>query len=424
MIKHYNELFDETSYTETLDNGLKVIIFHKPGYSLTSACFGTAFGGLNICQRHNARDYSFHPGTAHFLEHKLFESEEKDIMTAFSLMGANVNAFTSYKETVYYFTKSGEDIKDCLNLLLDFVQNLSITKESVEKEKGIIVEEVSMYMQNPDSRLINETYKSLYEKYPLKYDIGGDEESVMAITKEELEECYSLNYHPSNMILSITTPLDPNLIIDIVKENQNRKSFIPIEKPLNIIEEESEEVYRKEYSFNMDISSSKSCYAIKLKPDFKSEMEAYRKEWAVRLYLNAYFSNLNPDYQLWLDKGIINDYFGFETDFSKDYANIIFYIEGQDAQSLKKLIDEELKKDLLNEEMIEQIKRRYLGMSFRLFNDIDGFNSGYIRDLLEDLDFFEEISTLMNLTYEEVTETFSKVSFDNYALINIFPRGK
>ena len=176
MIKHYNELFDETSYTETLDNGLKVIIFHKPGYSLTSACFGTAFGGLNICQRHNARDYSFHPGTAHFLEHKLFESEEKDIMTAFSLMGANVNAFTSYKETVYYFTKSGEDIKDCLNLLLDFVQNLSITKESVEKEKGIIVEEVSMYMQNPDSRLINETYKSLYEKYPLKYDIGGDEE--------------------------------------------------------------------------------------------------------------------------------------------------------------------------------------------------------------------------------------------------------
>ena len=153
-------------------------------------------------------------------------------------------------------------------------------------------------------------------------------------------------------------------------------------------------------------------------------MEAYRKEWAVRLYLNAYFSNLNPDYQLWLDKGIINDYFGFETDFSKDYSNIIFYIEGQDAQSLKKLIDEELKKDLLNEEMIEQIKRRYLGISFRLFNDIDGFNSGYIRDLLEDLDFFEEISTLMNLTYEEVRETFSKVYFDNYALINIFPRGK
>ena len=136
MKKIYNSLFDETYYTHKLDNGLELIIFHKPDYSLTCACFGTPYGGLNINQKLNDKEYHFDAGVAHFLEHKLFESEDRDIMNDFSILGANVNAFTSYKETVYYFSKSG-DVKECLEMLLDFVQNLDISKDSVEKEKGI-----------------------------------------------------------------------------------------------------------------------------------------------------------------------------------------------------------------------------------------------------------------------------------------------
>lgn len=421
MKKIYNDLFDETYYTHKLDNGLEIIIFHKPDYSLTCACFGTPYGGLNIHQRLIDQEYHFNPGIAHFLEHKLFETEDRDIMNDFSLMGANVNAFTSYKETVYYFSKSG-DIKKSLELLLDFVQNLDISEESVEKEKGIICQELSTYMQNPDTRLLNETYKCLYKNHPLQFDIGGDEASVNRINKQELEKCYALNYHPSNMKLVITTPLDPKYVLDIVINNQNNKHFDNIDIPENINAQEEDEVYKKEFNFEMDINSSKSCYAIKIKPNFISELDAYKKEWAIRLYLSAYFTKLNPEYQKWLDNKLINDYFGFEVDFSEDYANILFYIEGQNSEILKNLIDNELKKQLFSKDILAQCKRKYLGLSYRLFNEIEGFTSGYIRDLLEGLDFFEEINTLMDLEYEEIIEIFKNINFDNYALINIFPR--
>ena len=308
MKKIYNSLFDETYYTHTLDNGLELIIFHKPAYSLTCACFGTPYGGLNIAQKLHDEEYRFNAGVAHFLEHKLFETEDRDIMNDFSILGANVNAFTSYNETVYYFSKSG-DVKKCLELLLDFVQNLDISEESVEKEKGIICQELAMYMQNPDTRLLNETYRCLYKNHPLRYDIGGDEASVNRINKQELMKCYALNYHPSNMKLVITTPLNPEDILAIVENNQKNKQFERRAEVENILSVEEDVVYKKQSDFEMDINSSKSCYAIKIKPNFSSEIDAYKKEWALRLYLNAYFSNLNPQYQKWLDDKLINDYF-------------------------------------------------------------------------------------------------------------------
>ena len=231
MDKHYEAYFDETYYTETLANGLKVIIFHKPEFSTSVCAFGTPYGALKINEQFNGKEYHFHPGVAHFLEHKLFEAKGDDMMTLFSSLGANVNAFTSYHETVYYFSKTGEDIKQCLELLLGFVQELDITPESVEKEKGIIAQEVAMYDQVPDSKLLHEAYKALYHHYPLKYDIGGDKKGIYAIDKEELDECYRINYHPVNMSLVITTPLDPKKIMNIVRKNQLKKDFAKADIP-------------------------------------------------------------------------------------------------------------------------------------------------------------------------------------------------
>ena len=142
MKKHYNELLDETYYEEELANGLKIIIFHKKDFHMTSCAFGTPYGAFDIKERSQGKEYNFHPGIAHFLEHKLFESDHGDVMNDFFSMGASVNAFTSYRETVYYFNMTGDNIDIPLNLLLDFVQNLNITHESVEKEKGIINQEL------------------------------------------------------------------------------------------------------------------------------------------------------------------------------------------------------------------------------------------------------------------------------------------
>lgn len=422
MKKIYNELFDETYYTEKLDNGLEIVIFHKPQFLSTSCAFGTTYGALNINQRLNDEEYSFNPGIAHFLEHKLFESEENDIFTQFSNMGCNVNAFTSYNETVYYFSTTSKDIIEPLNLLLNFVQSLNITDASVEKEKDIIIQELSMYMQNSNSRMLDEGYKSLYFEYPLKYDIGGNAKTVNAISKEELEKCYKLNYHPSSMALIIVTPHDPEMLMNIIKENQSHKDFTELSRPIDNNKDEPIEVKRKDFSFKMDINKAKHLYAIKLLPNFKDQKECSFKEWCLNIYLKSYFSPINPSYQEWLDKGIINDFFGYEVNFDMDFANILFYTESN-KDNLKELVDSALKEDLFNEDILQQTKRRYIGESFDML-DSDAFGLGYIRDYLNGNDFFENINILSNITLDDIKRVYNSFDYSNYALIHILPSGK
>lgn len=421
MKKHYNKLLDEIYYEEELANGLKVIIFHKKDFHMTSCAFGTPYGAFDIKERAQGKEYNFHPGIAHFLEHKLFESDHGDVMNDFFSMGASVNAFTSYRETVYYFNMTGDNIDKPLNLLLDFVQNLDITHESVEKEKGIINQELKMYMTMPDTKLLNETFKALYHKYPIKYDIGGDEESVNAITKEELETCYYINYHPSNMYLVISTYLNPSYILDIIKKNQDSKDFVRKDIPEVIFDEEPSEVVSGDVDVKFNIFAPKHVYAIKLKPDFKDAKDALRKEWAMRILLETHFSTLNPEYQVWMDNKLINDYFGYEVDFDINVAYILFYVEGRTKAQLKELIDSSLKEKILNEDILTQIKRRFLGMAFNAFNDIDSFNLSYVRDILGGIDIFDTIEAIDSLSLDYIYEVYNSFNYDNYSLVSILP---
>ena len=422
MNKHYNKFFDETYYTEKLANGLQIIIFHKPDFNTSICSFGTPYGALKINQKFKSKKYHFNPGIAHFLEHKLFESKGDDMMRVFSSMGANVNAFTSNSETVYYFTKTGEGIEEPLNLLLDFVQELNITDASVNKEKGIIAQEVAMYMQMPDQKLVSETYKSVYHNFPIRNDIGGDKKSVYAITKKELETCYNINYHPSNMVLCVTTSVDPKKIIKIVKDNQSKKTFKKADKPVTCNQKEPVEVVKSRHKFKMPISTDKHVYAIKIKPNFKDCNDAFKKEWSLRILLEAYFSSINPDYQKWLNDKTINDFFGYDVDFNLDYAIIMFYIENDDENVLPKLISETLKKDLINREVLEQIKRRYVGTMFDLFDDIESFNSGYIRDYLSGLDYFKALDDLKNLTIYDVENSRVYLSCPHVSYVSMIKK--
>ena len=422
MNKNYNKYFDETYYTETLDNGLKVLIFHKPEFNTTVCAFGTPYGALKINEKSKGKEYHFNPGIAHFIEHKLFETKGDDMMNAFTALGASVNAFTSYRETVYYFSKTGEDIEEPLNLLLDFVQELNITHESVEKEKGIIAQELAMYRQMPDQRLLNETYRCMYHNFPMKYDIGGDKKSVYKITKEELEACYKVNYHPSNMVLCITTPLDPKKIIKVVRSNQKAKKFKKANKPTICNLAEPDEVVKNKYKFKMPISTDKHLMAYKIKPEFKNTNDAFKKEWATRILLESYFSSLNPEYQQWLDKNIINDFFGYEVEFDLDCANILIYIENNDEKILPKLIEDTLKKDLIDEDILEQVKRRYIGVMFDVFNDIESFNNGYIRDYLSGLDFFEALEDLKSINLTDVENAKKYLSCPHRSYVSMIKK--
>lgn len=421
MDKHYNALFDETYYTAKLENGLKLIIFHKPDFHSTSVAFGTPYGAFDLKERINGQIVNFNPGIAHFLEHKLFESDHGDVMNEFFNIGASVNAFTSYRETVYYFNIPGKDIQRPLNLLLDFVQNLAISEASVEKEKDIIIQELNMYLSMPDTCLLNTTFKAMYHNYPLKYDIGGDSASVKAITKEELERCYAYNYHPANMYLVVTTPLEPEKILAMTENNQKNKSFAGYPDLEVLFDDEPLTVKEKDVDIHFAVHAAKHIYGIKLKPHFADNLEASKAEWAMRFILECQFSSMNPDYQKWLDDGLINDFFGYETDFDKHAAYLLFYGEGRSKYDLQKLIDESLKKPILNEELMMQLKRRYSGAALASFNETENFNIAYIRDVLSGVDIFDTLRIIDELTIEEIYAIFNSFDYHNYTLVSLLP---
>src|SRR5690606_13607321 len=204
---HFPQL-DEQLYYEKLDNGLDVYLLPKTGFYKTYATFTTKYGSIdNHFVPLGKEEYVKVPdGIAHFLEHKLFEKEDGDVFQKFSRQGASANAFTSFTRTAYLFSSTSHVEKN-LETLLDFVQEPYFTDQTVEKEKGIIAQEIRMYDDNPDWRLYFGMIKNLYEKHPVRIDIAGTVESISAITKDMLYTCYNTFYHPSNMVLFIVGPV-------------------------------------------------------------------------------------------------------------------------------------------------------------------------------------------------------------------------
>lgn len=418
-----NERYQETYVEETLDNGLHIVLWQKPDFEKSLFMMATPLGALDMNQRdEHGKDYEFPAGIAHFLEHKMFEMEDGDVMEMFSDMGASVNAFTSYSETAYYFTTSGDVIKP-LQLLLDFVQDLSINKESVEKEKGIIIQELNMYKQMSDQRLLMETFSSLYQHHPLKYDIGGDAESVSSTTLEQLQECYRINYHPSKMILVGVSSQDPALLLEEIKKNQDGKSFDTKLRVSRQKIEEPQEPARETFTFHMDVSTPKISLAYKMK-GISEIYERMKVEWGIRMLLDACFSSLNPEYQTWMDQGIINDYVGCEIDLGRDYGMMMFFAETQKAEdfiALVKQVVSEMKENGMHEHTLQQLKKRYFGQSIRSLNSFDDIAITMVRNYFDQSDFFASLDVLYAITMEDVKKACDLIELDNLCIIHLMP---
>ena len=423
MLKKKIAEFGEEYCFEELENGLKVYVFSKPDFNTTYAAFGTPFGALDIKEIYGSKVYEFNAGVAHFLEHKLFENESVGVIEDFSKLGALVNAFTSYTETVYYFSLGNrKEVLKALNMLLDFVEDLKIDEDKVEKEKPIIIEELAMYAQMPETRLLNGAFRAMYHNFPLKYDIGGDAASVSKITLDELFKAYELNYHPANMTLVVFTPLDSITIFDTIRQNQAKKSFSKADKIQKYDYEEPKSVKDRYVLEKMDIKTNKGLYGLKM--DFsKYDLKTLIKyETGMRFILQLLFSQLNPNYQKWLDERIINYYFGYDVNLDEDFSYMLFYGEGIRAQELKALIDQEFKEAKLDRTKFERLKRRFIGSCFQEMGDVENFVLSFIKGVLNDVDYFEEIKIVMDFSYEDLLDTFKLIDFENYTLFDLEPK--
>ncbi len=418
-----NERFNENWIEHTCRNGLNVILFQKPQFYTSAFLLMTPFGNLDHLQKNDQGTVFRAPsGTAHFLEHKLFESGSEDVMMKFSRLGANVNASTSYDMTSYFFTTPSEEVAAPISFLLDFVQSLSITEASVAREMKIILEELAMYREDPDSRLFNETMRAVYHRNPLRDDIVGTEESIAAMTRNDLEAAYLRNYHPSRMTLIGVTPSGPQEIIEAVEANQGGKSFGTGMELSRIREAEPDAVAEEKVSIRMAVEHPRCAVCFKMRPVSGTNGELLKREWALRLSLEAVFSPINPSFQEWIDSGRITSYFSYDLDCSKDSFFLYFQDESADAEAVDSFVCEQLeqmRKEPVDEDALSQMKRRMIGTIIRVMDNPLDMIGSWGRGVLRDLSIFEECGIVESLDPEFCLKMMQEISLEHKSCLNL-----
>ncbi|WAA13544.1 EF-P 5-aminopentanol modification-associated protein YfmH [Fervidibacillus halotolerans] len=398
---------NEQLYFEKLKNGLDVYILPKKGFHKTFATFTTKYGSIDdhFVPIGNQTEKIVPDGIAHFLEHKLFEKEDGDVFHTFSKQGASANAFTSFTRTAYLFSATS-NVKENLRTLLDFVQEPYFTDQTVEKEKGIIGQEIQMYEDHPDWRLYFGTIENMYHHHPVKTNIAGTIESISHITKELLYECYHTFYHPSNMLLFIVGPVDPREILDFVQENQRKKSFSKDMEIQRIRKEEPDHVLKKNRFISMNVRIPKCMVGIKGNFIRQRGREMMKTELTVQLLLDMLFSKSSGQYEKLYNEGLIDD--TFSADYTQE-ENFGFALVGGDtkdpdrlAEFIQKTFHFVKKGEILTEEQLNRVKKKKIGTFLRLLNSPEYIANQFTRYAFNGMNLFEAVPVLETITFEDL----------------------
>lgn len=405
------ERLKEKLYYERLPNGLKVFVLPKPGFQKTFATFTTRYGSIdNHFEIEGKGQMRVPDGIAHFLEHKMFEEPEGDVFAKFASQGASANAFTSFDRTSYLFSAT-ENIPDNLQTLLDFVQNPYFTDENVEKEKGIIGQEINMYRDNADWRIYYGLIEALYSKHPIHIDIAGTVESISHITKETLYDCYRAFYHPANMVLFVVGGVEPEEILTLVKENQQNKPYAPWREISRFVEEEPLEVREKKRQSTLPVALPKCLLGIKEKAEGKDGEELLIEECRMKLLFDMLFSQSSALYQKLYDEQLITDNFGFEYQCSPDYAFSIIGGDTPDPDLLVKRIQEEiesLKEKGFDPTDFERSRRKKIGGFLRMMNSSEAIAHEFTKYRFRHADLFRVLPVYESISLEEVNRKFAE----------------
>lgn len=328
-----NEFLEEETYVFNHDSGLTIYISPKKGYSKKTAYFATHFGSVdNTFKSGSMKEFKTIPdGVAHFLEHKLFESEEGDAFSKYAETGANANAYTSFTHTAYYFTCTNR-FEENLKILVDLIQTPYFTDENVNKEQGIIGQEINMYLDNPSWRVYFNLLESMYHSCSVKKDIAGSVESISKITPELLYECYRNFYNASNMVLCIcgdVNPIDTANYIDELLTNITPK--IQVE-----LKESPEEKSVLKNTTKQNLSVSMPIFNIGFKDnDIHLTGDKFIKSNLIgKIVLDVLFGRSSKFYEEFYNKGLINESFDIEYNLEQQFAHSIIAGESDDPEAV------------------------------------------------------------------------------------------
>lgn len=419
MKKEYFESEIGEAYTQaTLDSGLKVYILEKPQYKSSYALFGTKYGSIDTIFSVNGKETAVPEGIAHFLEHKLFESEDGDAFTKYAKTGAYANAFTSFDKTCYLFSCSDRFYEN-LQILLDFVQSPYFTEATVNKEQGIIGQEIRMYDDSPAWRVMFNMLMAMYHNHPVRIDIAGTVESIAKIDYNLLYDCYNTFYNPSNMFICIAGNVDTDACLKQIKNsikpsNPNEIIRIKPEEPDSVVKTYTEQA--------LEVAQPMFCFGFK---ESITEEISLKEKIITSLLLNIISGDASPLYKDLINKGLINDEFENEHFCGDGYSALIFEGESSNPKAVAEAIKtevERLKTEGIDKKLFNAVRSGIYGSAIRLFNNVESIAMQLVECAMSDCGLFDEIKYLKAVTLEDVQKKLSQLNCDNTVLSVINPK--
>lgn len=403
MLTMNYDTIKEQTYTETLPNGLTVVLVPKPGYAKTYAVFTTRYGSIdNHFQLDGEAPQQVVDGIAHFLEHKLFEEEWGDIFHTFAEQGASANAFTSHNRTAYLFSATNR-VEENLETLMDFVQRPYLTPENVEKEKGIIEQEIRMYDDMPFWRGYRHLLESLFNRCPVRIDIAGTVDSIRQIDREALMTCYGTFYHPSNMVLAVVGPFEPEAMMKLIRANQAKKSFAPPRAIQRFFEEEPSAVHAARHEVKLAVSRPLLLMGWKDKQATPGA-DQLRRELAMALVQDVVFGRSSQLFQDLLDRGLVDDSFSYDYECGPGYGFSYLGAETDDPVAFQAAVEAavaQLAQDGLETAEFERSRRKQLGDYLHTLNSPEAIANHLTDVLFKDADYFKIPDIVAQITLDE-----------------------
>ncbi len=391
----------EKLYSEKLDNGMTVLIIPKPGVQKKYVIWGTNYGSNDnkFIVPGEEKETQVPNGVAHFLEHKMFEQENGiNSLDTLTSLGVNANAYTTNDHTAYLF-ECTDNFYEALDELMDYVQHPYFTDENVEKEKGIIGQEIMMYDDYPEWRVYLNAMKAMYNNNPIKIDIVGTIETISKIDKEILYKCYNTFYNPSNMVMVVCGDFEPNNVLEEIK-----KRLIPKDQSgeiKRIYPEEPTEIVQEKIEQKLEVS--RPLYTIGIKDTNLTSIEKnemVKKELGIQILLNLLIGRSSNLYKKLYNDGIINSQPSLDYEYGKNYAHILITgqtINPEEVYNQFKTEVNSMKKDGIYEDDFERIKKMIYGGYVKEYNDVTDIARMFLSDCFKGInsfDYLEEIETI------------------------------
>lgn len=420
MQKIVSDRLGESYYKLKHASGLTIYIYPKNGYTSSYAIFGTKYGSINNKFQIDGGEIITVPeGIAHYLEHKLFESEDGDAFTRYAKTGASANAYTSFDKTCYLFSAT-ENFKESLEILLDFVQSPYFTAQTVEKEQGIIGQEIKMYDDSPDWRVMFNLLGGLYHCHPVKTDIAGTIESIAEITAETLYKCYESFYNLNNMVLCVSGNVTADEVLDIADnllkpcEKHEITNYFP-DEPYEVVTDYVEQKF----------PVAVPLFQLGFKEDASGGRLTAQEIAQSDILLCILASSVSPMYRELMDKNLINSGFGYEYFDGPGYRSVIFSGESRNprltAEIIKRYISD-AKKNGIDPADFDDSKKALYGEAVACLNSIESIANIITEFEFSDKELFEHIHAIADTTPEEMSSRLEKqLDVNNCCLSVIMP---